>query len=313
MIGDLHCHTIMSDGSSSLEDLILYGKRGGMDFIAVTDHDTTAGNTRAVVLGKRYGINVIPGVEFSSVDKQRENKKVHILCYLPQIPERLQGLCSRTLKNRTQAGEEMIRRVMRYYPVTAEHIARYTSGSQSIYKVHIMLALMDLGYTDRIYSDLFHQLFSSRNGSCYVPFDYPDVREVVETIRQAGGVAVMAHPFQYGGSYELLEELANKIKDGSLCALGGTAPNPVLTTLRHFRNEYEDHIYKKKCTALSGKPLLTYSITAEACKSCSLCSRKCPVGAISGEKGVPYVIDTEKCIKCGKCLESCKFGAVVVE
>lgn len=218
MIGDLHCHTIMSDGSSSLEDLILYGKRGGMDFIAVTDHDTMAGNTRAVVLGKRYGINVIPGVEFSSVDKQRENKKVHILCYLPQIPERLQGLCSRTLKNRTQAGEEMIRRVMRYYPVTAEHIARYTSGSQSIYKVHIMLALMDLGYTDRIYSDLFHQLFSSRNGSCYVPFDYPDVREVVETIRQAGGVAVMAHPFQYGSSYELLEELAEKgLVDGVEC------------------------------------------------------------------------------------------------
>ncbi|MBE6032270.1 MAG: NADH-quinone oxidoreductase subunit NuoF [Clostridiales bacterium] len=115
------------------------------------------------------------------------------------------------------------------------------------------------------------------------------------------------------GDIELLEELANKIKDGSLCALGGTAPNPVLTTLRHFRNEYEDHIYRKKCTALSCKPLLTYSITAEACKSCSLCSRKCPVGAISGEKGVPYVIDTEKCIKCGKCLESCKFGAVVVE
>ena len=143
---------------------------------------------------------------------------MHILCYLPQKPERLQGLCTRTLKNRTQAGEEMIRRVMRYFPVTAEHIARYTSGSQSIYKAHIMLALMDLGYTDRIYSDLYHQLFSSKDGSCYVPFEYPDAREVAETIHQAGGVAVMAHPFQYGGSYELLEELAEKgMIDGVEC------------------------------------------------------------------------------------------------
>ena len=218
MIGDLHCHTTLSDGSSSLEDLILYAKHGGMDFVAVTDHDTLAGNTCAVVLGKRYGIGVIPGVEFSAMDTQRGNKKVHILCYLPQIPERLQGLCSRTLKARTLAGEEMIRRVMRYYPVTAEHIARYTSGSQSIYKSHIMLALMDLGYTDRIYSELFHQLFSSQNGSCFVSYDYPDVREVVNTIHDAGGVAVMAHPFQYGGSYELLEELAEKgMIDGVEC------------------------------------------------------------------------------------------------
>ena len=210
MIGDLHCHTSLSDGSSSLEDLILYAKRGGMDFIALTDHDTLAGNTRAVLLGKRYGLGVIPGVEFSAKDGQRNGRKVHILCYLPKTPERLQGICTRTLKNRTQAGEEMIRRVMRYYPVTAEHIARYSSGSQSIYKVHIMLALMDLGYTDRVYSDLYHHLFHSKDGTCLVPVEYPDVREVVEEIHRAGGAAVMAHPFQFGGNFDLLEELAEK-------------------------------------------------------------------------------------------------------
>ncbi len=208
MIGDLHCHTTLSDGSSSLEDLTLYGKRGGMDFIAITDHDTMAGNTRAVILGKRYGLGVIPGVELSAKDNQRGGKRVHILCYLPQVPERLQGICSRTLKSRTQAGKEMIQKVMRYYPVTEEHIARYTAGSQSIFKSHIMLALMDLGYTDRIYSELFYQLFSSKNGSCFVPTEYAEVREVVQAIRSAGGVSVMAHPFQYGGSFELLEELA---------------------------------------------------------------------------------------------------------
>lgn len=210
MIGDLHCHSTLSDGSSSLEDLVVYGKRSGMDFIALTDHDTMAGVTRAVMLGKRYGLGVLPGVEFSAMDSQRGGRRVHMLCYLPQRPERLQALCSRVLKSRTQAGEEMIRRVMRYYPVTAEHIARYTAGSQSIYKAHIMLALMDLGYTDRVYSDLYRRLFDRKDGICFVPTEYPDVRQTVEEIHSAGGAAVMAHPFQFGGNFDLLEELAQQ-------------------------------------------------------------------------------------------------------
>ena len=111
------------------------------------------------------------------------------------------------------------------------------------------------------------------------------------------------------GDIELLEELAGKIKDGSLCGLGQTAPNPVLTTIKYFRNEYEDHIYNHKCTAKSCKALVTYTIT-DACKGCTACARKCPVGAISGEVKGQHVIDKEKCIKCGKCLETCKFGAI---
>lgn len=111
------------------------------------------------------------------------------------------------------------------------------------------------------------------------------------------------------GDIELLEELAYKIKDGSMCGLGQTAPNPVLTTIKYFRNEYEDHIYNKKCTAKSCKPLLTFTIT-DACKGCTLCSKKCPVVAISGEVKGKHIIDQDKCIKCGKCLETCKFGAI---
>ena len=112
------------------------------------------------------------------------------------------------------------------------------------------------------------------------------------------------------GDIELLEELANKIKDGSMCGLGQTAPNPVLTTIRYFRNEYEDHIYNKKCTAGSCKALIEYNIT-DACKGCTLCAKNCPVNAISGNVKEVHVIDHDKCIKCGKCMDHCKFNAIV--
>ena len=114
------------------------------------------------------------------------------------------------------------------------------------------------------------------------------------------------------GDIEKLEELANKIKDGSLCGLGQTAPNPVLTTIRYFRNEYEDHIYNKKCTAGSCKALIEYNIT-DACKGCTLCAKNCPVDAISGSVKELHVIDHDKCIKCGKCMDYCKFNAIVKE
>ncbi|MDR1816236.1 MAG: NADH-quinone oxidoreductase subunit NuoF [Clostridiales Family XIII bacterium] len=112
------------------------------------------------------------------------------------------------------------------------------------------------------------------------------------------------------GDIELLEELAGKIKDGSLCGLGQTAPNPVLTTIRYFRNEYEDHIYNKHCTAHYCKALVTYAIT-DACVGCTKCARNCPTGAISGEVKKPHGIDQAKCVKCGKCEENCAFGAVL--
>ena len=115
------------------------------------------------------------------------------------------------------------------------------------------------------------------------------------------------------GDIERLEELCEGIKAGALCGLGQTAPNPVLTTLKYFRNEYEAHIKEKRCPAGECAELRRYVINAEKCRGCTLCSKKCPVGAVFGEVKMPHKIDSEKCIKCGGCVDACRFGAVEIK
>ncbi len=110
---------------------------------------------------------------------------------------------------------------------------------------------------------------------------------------------------------EKLERLAENISNSALCGLGQTAPNPVLSTLKYFRNEYEAHVEDKKCPAGHCQSLLSYSIKEDLCKGCTLCTKVCPTNAISGERKLPHVIDKDKCIKCGACIEKCPFGAIV--
>ncbi|MBE7034640.1 MAG: NADH-quinone oxidoreductase subunit NuoF [Ruminococcaceae bacterium] len=128
--------------------------------------------------------------------------------------------------------------------------------------------------------------------------------EILERITQGKGTLE---------DLDKLEALAYNIKESALCGLGQTAPNPVLSTLRYFRDEYEAHVIDKKCPAGVCKALVSYSIVADKCKGCSLCARQCPANAISGEIKSPFTIDQDKCIKCGACIEKCKFGAIIVQ
>jgi len=114
------------------------------------------------------------------------------------------------------------------------------------------------------------------------------------------------------GDIELLQELAETVRDASLCQLGKTAPNPVLTTLRYFRDEYEAHIREKRCPAGVCRALIQYTVIVEKCTGCGVCRRNCPQEAISGEKKEVHVIDQSKCIKCGLCADLCRFDAIGV-
>ncbi len=128
--------------------------------------------------------------------------------------------------------------------------------------------------------------------------------EILERITQGKGQE---------GDIEKLLELGENIKAGALCGLGKTAPNPVLSTIKYFRDEYEAHIKEKRCPAGYCKALVTYSIDPDKCKGCSLCAKACPVEAITGEVRKPFVIDSMKCVKCGTCEEKCRFGAISKE
>ncbi len=205
---DLHCHTRMSDGSLGIEDVIALAKRNGLDALAITDHDTLGGMIRAGVLCERYGIQLIEGVEISALDHKR-GRRAHLLCYLPEKPNRLEGMLYKANEARRVAGVEMAKLVMEKFPILPEHITKYSAGSKAIYKQHIMHALMDFGYTNAIFSALYHELFDDKEGTCHLPAEYPDVMDVAKMIRLAGGVAVMAHPRVFD-SLDLAEDLAKE-------------------------------------------------------------------------------------------------------
>ena len=213
MKADLHCHTKLSDGTLGIDDIIILAKNSGVTTLAVTDHDSLAGTVRAVIIGERHGVNVIPAVEFSATDSKRK-AKAHILCYLPDTPERLEGLCKSNTEKRKRAARIMVAKVANKFPVTPELIMKCATGSTNIYKQHIMQALMECGYTTTIFGDLYNMLFKKESRiNVLMESTYPEPVEIIEAIHEAGGIAVLAHPGFYD-NFELLEELIPQGLDG---------------------------------------------------------------------------------------------------
>ena len=213
MVGDLHCHTKLSDSSMGIDDLILLAQKRGLTTIAVTDRDCQAGNTRAKIIGERKGINVIPGVELSCYDSKRD-AYAEIICYLADSPDRLEGLCHRNIATRKRASQMMTLKVARQYPISPDLVTKCATGSTAVFESHIMHALAECGFTDKIYGDLYESLFSRESeNNVLVTAKYPEPVEILEAIHEAGGIAVLAHPGSRD-SFDLLDELIEAGLDG---------------------------------------------------------------------------------------------------
>ncbi len=210
MPADLHCHTKLSDSSMGIDDLIVLAQKKGLTTIAITDRDCQAGTVRAKIIGERRGINVIPGVEISSYDSASD-KYVEILGYLCDSPDRLEGLCHRNVVSRKKASQLMTLKIARKYPVSPELVLKCATGSTAVFEQHIMHALLECGVTDKIYGEIYHELFSPESAeNVLVKVTYPEPAEVIDAIHEAGGIAVLAHP----GASDCLDILDRLVASG---------------------------------------------------------------------------------------------------
>ncbi len=206
MLADLHCHTTKSDGSINQEELVKVAKILNLDAIAITDHDVYTDEENAKKLEGKYGVKVICGAEISAFDYNK-NRLVHILCYMSKEPDKLTSL----LKEITKAREFEVLRVLeivkKLYPITIEMVKERAKESETIYKQHIMQTLVDIGYSEKIYSQLQTHLFSNKSGIAKTSIVYPDVFEVLKEISNSKGIPVLAHPTIYD-SVELIPQLS---------------------------------------------------------------------------------------------------------
>lgn len=210
MLGDLHCHTRLSDGSMGIGDIIILAEKLGVTTLAITDHDCLAGTIRAKLIGERHGVKVIPGAEISSFHSG-SGREVHIICYLCDSPDRLEGLCHRNLVARKRAAQLMMIKAAQRYNITTDLILQCAQGSTNVYPIHIMSALVECGMADELYGSVYHELFdeNSENNILVKPkFEEPEA--VVKAIHDAGGIAILAHP----GDYEDTDILSSLVEAG---------------------------------------------------------------------------------------------------
>ena len=206
----MHCHTSFSDGSASVKTVMTLAARSGLSAISVTDHDTYLGSDEAKRFVCELNVKVVDGIEISSFDYER-NAKVHVLCYFAKNREPINELCLKTLNSRRKVGEIAAQRLSEIFPITKEEFLSYSASSTSVYKQHFMRALMDSGYSLSVFSELYYELFR-KGGKKYIgnePEELPSVYDVLKCIKDANGVAVIAHPGFYN-NFELVAELGNK-------------------------------------------------------------------------------------------------------
>ena len=211
LVGDLHMHSNRSDGSLDLEKMFFIAAKSELDFLSITDHNFLSSSSELFELGKKYGIKPINGVELSCYDTERK-RKVHILCYCFVDYEVLMPVCERAIKIRKEIGKIKAEYVAKHFIVPPSLIEKYKSKSGVIYQQNLVHALIDCGYCNSVYGELYDSL-SSKNLKIETESDL-DVKFVVNLIHKAGGKAVMAHPFVYD-SIDLLNELIEeKLIDG---------------------------------------------------------------------------------------------------
>lgn len=190
---DLHCHTKISDGSASVEELLFMAKRMGVTTVAITDHDNFAGSKRGITLSKRYGLDVIFGVEFSSFSSDL-NMELHILCYMCDFPDRLEGLCLRNANARRKSALEIVDQIVKYYPVSLNSINAKARGSSNIFRTHIIQSILDTGFVSPVFSIAYDKIFGKKSKMVFSQPEYAETSEVISQIHQSGGLAILAHP-----------------------------------------------------------------------------------------------------------------------
>ncbi|MDA8227515.1 MAG: PHP domain-containing protein [Desulfitobacterium hafniense] len=235
---DLHVHTKITDNSLTAGEVIKLAKEKGITHLAITDHDTTKGLREAIDIGNTLGVSIIPGIEISAYDYKRK-KRAHILglSIEPDHPA-LEHLCAKLVESRNQASFEMVRRLISAgYHITWDEVQKYAEGGTGVFKQHIMHALLDKGYCKSIYCDLYKNLFRrgsspETQGLAYIPLEYIDAEAAIRAVREAGGVAVLAHPGQLN-NYDAIDEWAELGLEGIEVFHPSHSKEDILTSLQY--------------------------------------------------------------------------------
>lgn len=224
MKADLHMHSTISDGAMTIHQLRDYGKLIGLDYMAITDHDTTKNFSLVEQVFEGSGITPLKGLEISAYDYKRD-KKAHILGYFIKDLETMEYFLQPLIAAREAAAKEMVATIQKEgYPITWNLVKSKAKDATNVYKQHIMDVLMDLGYAEtlkgRLYNELFSKEHDGKQGVAYREFNYFDAGQAVEKILECGGVSVLAHPFGYK-NHELIPELIAR----GLMGLEGNHPS----------------------------------------------------------------------------------------